>query len=113
MQIRIGDRITIIKYKFPELNPDYPIEKEIKIKGIFKEETYKYTIQNLDTRYQGKKVQQFIGRTGTIIEISDKPITEYEIKTGELQKYRVRIDKEKMEKDDWNYWFYPEEIKLK
>ncbi len=97
----VGDKVRVIKYKFPELHPEKPIKKVVYDFDVYNRWVpFYYTFQGLHT----------IGLEGHIIEVRTEPYCQYEIETGEIQKYVVRFTSGGKGWVGKKLTFYPEEV---
>lgn len=99
-EIKRGDRVRVVKIKFPELHPKYP-ERRI-------------TPSNQDFMFQASKI---VGHEGVVVSIRSEAETDYEKRTGEIEKYYVEIDNipDKIESERKKKWmgkkhYWPEEL---
>jgi hypothetical protein len=107
-EMSIGDFVKIINHKFPRLHPKETLKRTIiKTPKEYREilekckkdgETIANISKNITFEYELKAVN-YIGMIGKIVEISETAETDYEIETGDIQKYVVEI---KSKLSNWN-----------
>lgn len=98
--LKVGDTIRIMNHKFPELNSRGIENKIMTLSPERLNETYRkfkkpeeadlnFT-KEISFQYQMKGIN-CLGLIGEIIEIKNVPDTEYEIKTGDIEKYIIKF----------------------
>lgn len=107
-EILIGDFVKIINHKFPNLHSKETLKRTIiKTPMEYREilekckkdgEIIASISKNITFEYELKAVN-YIGMIGKIVEIMGTAETDYEIETGDIQKYVVEI---KSKSPNWN-----------
>lgn len=97
---KIGDIVRIINHKWLHLHPKKPEAKTIVAPISYKGRNYRNPVlEESNEDDEGKTCLyeyaitglDYIGMTGVITGIDNTPKTEYEIHTGDIQKYIVRL----------------------
>lgn len=104
LNLKLGDRVRVIKVKFSDLHPKNFVNK-------FTDKNQKYTSRS----------SKIIGHEGVIVHVreNDDFETEYEKENKTVEKYQVSIDTvpDKIEKKRKKQWigvkyYWPEELEL-
>lgn len=126
MNLKVDDRVRVISQKFPENNKKISNQKSIiapasfqgrSTRGVDREEMVENLKYKQTDPWKGKLINytysaveiDYIGRTGVISAIRKEPECEYEIETGDIAKYVVRLDNKRTKKYS-GVNFYPSQL---